>query len=478
MLAVACSSTLAGLIQQNRQALKSTHGGLRRQLRDHRAARDRNRGRAQLPGSTRYPHKIDLTKNKIHTLSDQTVKLVKGLKQPVKATLFAKISQREQLRPLLDNYKALNPKFEVEFVDPDKEPTRAKEPGIKKYGTLHLTFGTHERQDRGRHARRSSPTRSSSCSRTRPTRFARSPATARRASRLPMPTATSETKKALADQQYEVKDINLIQDQKTLPSCDAIAVIGPTKSFFDQEVKILTDYLADGGRAIFALDMNLKGAEYAPELEPLLKSWYVAANDALVVDPFSQMMGGDAAVPLITTFSKSSPITKDFHSQCFFPFTRPLETLPGAPAGTHAEWIGQTNPNAWGIVDLKALEHGSVHSKQPNDKGGPLNVAVAVEGKTKDSKASRNTRLVVFGTSFFADNKFSRFGGNQDLLLNSAAWVLEDESSISIHTKEEGPGKVELTQKAGTFIFLLTVILIPALIGIGGIVIWAVRRRW
>ena len=34
--------------------------------------------------SSRYPYKIDLTKNKIHTLSEQTMKLVKGLKSPSK----------------------------------------------------------------------------------------------------------------------------------------------------------------------------------------------------------------------------------------------------------------------------------------------------------------------------------------------------------------------------------------------------------
>jgi ABC-type uncharacterized transport system involved in gliding motility auxiliary subunit len=95
---------------------------------------------------SRYPLKWDLTKNKVHTLSDQTVKLVKGMKQSVKTTLFSKLQQKEQLRPLLENYKALNPQFEIEYIDPDREPARAKQAGIKKYGTLKLTVGTRENQ--------------------------------------------------------------------------------------------------------------------------------------------------------------------------------------------------------------------------------------------------------------------------------------------------------------------------------------------
>ncbi|MGK5087998.1 ABC transporter, partial [Bdellovibrionota bacterium FG-2] len=79
--------------------------------------------------------------------------------------------------------------------------------------------------------------------------------------------------------------------------------------------------------------------------------------------------------------------------------------------------------------------------------------------------------------SQFATNNYSRFGGNLDLLLNSVSWVMEDESLISIRAKEDEAGKVELSQKQGTVIFLLTVIIIPLLVAAGGIAIWAWRRR-
>src|SRR5258708_74861 len=45
---------------------------------------------------SRYPQKADLTKNQRHTLSDQSRKVVKGLKQPVKAVYFSRIDQRDQ----------------------------------------------------------------------------------------------------------------------------------------------------------------------------------------------------------------------------------------------------------------------------------------------------------------------------------------------------------------------------------------------
>jgi ABC-type uncharacterized transport system involved in gliding motility auxiliary subunit len=54
---------------------------------------------------------------------------------------------------------------------------------------------------------------------------------------------------------------------------------------------------------------------------------------------------------------------------------------------------------------------------------------------------------------------------------------MEDESMISIRSNEQGPGRVELSQKQGAVIFLVTVIVIPLLTAIAGIVIWVLRRR-
>src|SRR5581483_11058955 len=108
---------------------------------------------------------------------------------------------------------------------------------------------------------------------------------------------------------------------------------------------------------------------------------------------------------------------------------------------------------------------------------GPLNAAAFADGKLAGSKATKNTRLAVFGTSFFATNNFSRFGGNMDLFVNAVSWLLEDESFISIHAKEEGPGKLDITKAQLTGIFVLCVVLLPLVTFFTGITIWFLRRR-
>jgi ABC-type uncharacterized transport system involved in gliding motility auxiliary subunit len=111
------------------------------------------------------------------------------------------------------------------------------------------------------------------------------------------------------------------------------------------------------------------------------------------------------------------------------------------------------------------------------DLQGPLTTVIAVSGKKKDSKAAHETRIVVLSSSQFTNNQFSRYGANVDLFLNSVSWAVEDESMISIRTKEEDSGKIELTQNQGVAIFLSCVILIPLAIAVFGIVIWVRRKK-
>jgi ABC-type uncharacterized transport system involved in gliding motility auxiliary subunit len=428
--------------------------------------------------TSRYPYKIDLTKNKIHTLSDQTKKVVKGLQTPVKATLFAKLSQREQVRPLLENYKALSTKFELEFVDPDREPTRTKEAGIKKYGTLHLQMGTRESNidDLTEEKLTNALIK---LVRDKVPALCAIVGHGERSFSSTEADGYASMKKSLTDQSYEVKDVNLLQEGKLPESCNGIVIIGPTKSFFPPEIKALSNYLSNGGRAIVALDINVKGGEFAPELLALLKDWYVKADQSMIIDTVSRQFGVDASAPVVASYSKTSPITKDFQLQnvTVFPFLRPLEILPGAPASLKPEAIAMTTPNSLQVTDLKQIASGAVAVDPSKTKAGPFNAVITVEGKQKDSKAARDTRIVVLGSSNLANNNWSRYASNSDFFLNSVGWIMEDESMISIRAKDEGPSIIEISQKQGVMIGFLTIGLIPALIAAAGIIVWAMRKK-
>ena len=66
--------------------------------------------------ANRHNKSYDSTANKRFSLSDQTIKVVKGLKQDAKILYFDKTSEFTRARDLLDRYNNLSTKLTVDFA--------------------------------------------------------------------------------------------------------------------------------------------------------------------------------------------------------------------------------------------------------------------------------------------------------------------------------------------------------------------------
>ena len=94
--------------------------------------------------ANRYNKSADLTANKKFTLSDQTDKVVKDLKQDVTITYWNQ-PPFTAARDLLDRYKNLSPKIDVKYQDTDKNRTQAIAAGVKQLGTIFVDVaGKHQ----------------------------------------------------------------------------------------------------------------------------------------------------------------------------------------------------------------------------------------------------------------------------------------------------------------------------------------------
>lgn len=426
----------------------------------------------------KYPKKFDLTKSGVNTLSDQTEKVFKGLTTPVKFVFWAKLEEREKLRPILDNLRGLSTKVEVEYADAVKEIARAKQAGIKAESSLQVFVGERSQIVE-------SPNEEKITNAVIKLSKNASPVVCAVGEHgekdfdSNQPDGYGLAKATLEKQSYAIRKLNLVSEGKIPADCSVLAIIGPTRAYFEPEMKLIRDYLSGGGAAVVAIDLNLKGPNFdaSPELTRLLAEWGVDSDLALVVDPVSQMLRLEATVPIIPTFSKDASITKEMQGNTVFPLTRPLRISANAPAGAKVQWLTQTTPNAWGERDLAGLVKGSAKFDSGRDIKGPLYTALAVDGKAAGGSAKKNTRIVAFGTSLVAANQWTRFGNNLDLFANAVSWVLEDESLISIRAKEEPGGTIQLSAIQGGLIRLLTVLVVPGIMIVLGVVVWLRRKK-
>src|SRR5579862_340675 len=94
--------------------------------------------------ANRYDKTFDSTSNKRYTLSDQTAKIVNGLKQNATITYYDQSTRFDQAKALLDQYKNLSNKVQIVYVGPDKQPDLAQAAGISNYGTAIVQIGARK----------------------------------------------------------------------------------------------------------------------------------------------------------------------------------------------------------------------------------------------------------------------------------------------------------------------------------------------
>ena len=81
----------------------------------------------------RHQKRFDMTTERLHSLGDESVKVVSGLQKDVHIKAFYPGGNEPNVEDLLDLYANQSSKIKVEFVDPDKDPATAKQYQVTMY---------------------------------------------------------------------------------------------------------------------------------------------------------------------------------------------------------------------------------------------------------------------------------------------------------------------------------------------------------
>ena len=438
-----------------------------------------------------YHWRRDLTRAGSNSLSPQTVKVLSDLTQDVKAMYFSKIQGKEKGEALLKNFTYHSKRLRYEFVDVDRQPTLTTSMGVKAADTVVLTVEgsakrvpvegvTEEKLTNGlikllRQKEQAvyftvghgehDPSSDSE------------------------PSGYGILRNELTKQGYAVKDLSLMNEGR-IPSDAAVLVVGgPKTAFFPKELELISAWLAGGGRAFLAvdLDVNENGlAKGSRQLANLLAPYGLTVSNDMLVDPTSRAANVEPQVLLGFSGSKDHPVTRDFaHSAVVANFLFPLTThlVIQPKAGFAAMPLAVTSAQAWAETDWPGLKAGSVRFNQGVDHQGRMNLAVAVEAVKEQPKEGakpeekRGMRLVAFANAIFAANNMLDKVGNRDLALNAIAWLADDERFISIRATDDQDGLRQFSNRVLNLILVFTVILVPLLTIVAGVWIWVRRSK-
>src|SRR3984893_4746620 len=355
----------------------------------------------------RYDKSFDATSNKRYSLSDQTAKIVKGLKQDATITYFDQSTRFREGKDLLDQYANLSRKVRVEYVDPDKNPQLAREAGIRSLGTAVVRIGVKREEAKsmteegitGAFIRDLK-------SNTRTVCFVTGSGEHQADDRDRE--GLSGFKDLLAKDNYESKTIDLLQKAEVPNDCTTLVVAGPTRNYEQPEVDAIKKYVEDGGRALLMLDPPLKlgRSEIADNdaLTNLLQGWGVTLNKDLILDlnPIGQLAGLGPQVALVTSYS-SQPIVNEMKGTATgFPLARSLD-IKNTDKTSEQKLFDSSSSS----LAPHNLSPASVNVNDPKNKKGPLTIAAA--GTYSTGKENSQGRFVVIGSSDWLPNSVIRF---------------------------------------------------------------------
>ena len=422
----------------------------------------------------RYNKSYDATANKRYSLSEQTAKIVKGLKQDATVTYFNQSTRFRDGKDLLDQYANLSPKVQVKYVDPDKDPEVAREAGIRSLGTAVVQIGA-------RHEEAKTMTEEGVTgafirdlkSNTRTVCFASGSGEHQLddSNREGM----SHFKELLAKDSYESKSIDLLTKAEVPTDCTTLVIAGPTKDYQQPEVDSIRKYVEDGGRAFFMLDPPLKlGREEIADndaLTSLLQNWGVTLDKDLILDlnPLGQIVGVGPQVALVTTYA-SQPIVDELRGTATgFPLARSLQIKDTDKTSVQKLFDSSSTSLATSNLSSPAID-----PKDPKNKKGPLTLAAA--GTYNTGKENSQGRFVVVGSSTWAANRFIGFNGNDDLASNAVNWLSSDEDLISIRPKPEEDRRITMTGSQLSWVRAVSQFGLPLVVVIMGVSVWWKRR--
>jgi ABC-type uncharacterized transport system involved in gliding motility auxiliary subunit len=368
--------------------------------------------------ANRYNKSFDATANKRYSLSDQTKKIARDLKQDVTIQYFDKPSGMQAGKDLLDRYAMLSSKIHIEYVDYLKKPQLARAANISREGEAVVSNGVK----------------------------------------------TEEAKT------FDEEGITGAMIRMLKGGARTVCVVSGSGEHRveDSAAEGLSEFQTSVQKDNYKVKSEIGDND---ALLTLLASWGVTLDKNLILDenPVNQLVGVGPETPLVTSY-ESHPIVNDLAGTATgFPISRSLETKNGDK--TTVTKLFSTSKNSFATTTLNAPE---IRIDPNKDKQGPFTLAAA--GTYSTGKENSQGRFVVVGNSRWAANNFIRFNGNRNLLLNMLNWLSSDEDLISIRPKEPEDRRINLTRAQFLMLRSVAQFMLPLIVIIGGVMVWWKRR--
>lgn len=276
---------------------------------------------------------------------------------------------------------------------------------------------------------------------------------------------------ALITEGYRLRQLVTASVSEIPEEADAVILVAPARPLRPEAIEALDRYLEGGGRMVAFIEPGRESG-----VEELLARWGIRSASAVLIDPASGPVDGDApgVNPIAYSYTTSHPVASglDASRMTFFRGARSFELRKPRPSD---KLVGVVfaSPRSWLHTDFSVLSS-KVEPERPAaavEDYHPIVIAAAFP------REQGQARIVAFGDSDFASNRHLRTLYNLDLVLNAIHWALEREPDITLRPKTSVGGMQFPMPIASTLqMFQGLGLLLPELLLIAAAALWLRRR--
>lgn len=424
---------------------------------------------------------VDLTSQNLYTLTDDSVNLVKDLKQDV--TLYVLSSEKsadDTVARTLSNYEDASSHIKVEYIDPAVSPNfyasytdTAPSDGsiIVVSGNTSKVVSSSDLYQYDIDYSTYTQTKSAYDGEGQLT-SAISYVTSEDLPKVYTITGHGETalddtfKSALEKMNISVEDLTLLQEEAIPEDAAAVIINGPTSDFSADDATKISTYLAGGGKLIVTTAYNK--TEDTPNFDGILSAYDIQVTNGLVMDSDSShyYQYPFYLLPDVASATQTSKVS----NYVFMPYAQALTN-----AGVHTDTITwtdllTTSDNAYVKTDISNI---TTFEKKSGDQSGKFTLAANVT----DSKSGADITVVASVLAFSNDADSIVSGQNLALFKGIASTFASSDSAVSIDAKPYTYTTLSVNQSVAIMSETLLVMVLPVALIVIGIVIWYRRRR-
>ena len=440
---------------------------------------------------------IDVSSTKIYDISDTTTDLLDGLEKDVDMKVLAvKDETDERITTFLSKYAALSDRIHVEWIDPVIHPSAltdydaaentiviscedtGKTTNVSFNDILvmdeysYYYYGTASYTEFDGEGQLTSAVNYVTNDVER---------TVYQTTGHGEGTLSSTVTDLMEKNSYTLSELNLLMTASIPEDCDLLLMYAPASDLSEDEVQMLTDYLGSGGKLMILLG-DTSSADL-PNLEGILNTYGIQAADGYIADPARCYQNNPYYIfPELSVYGDMADgitsqmvLLTNTHGMTLTDPERDTIAVTSFMSSSDQSYAVTEDAQQQGAYVLGAAATETISTA---DTETGTETADETDSTAEDSGEAMESRLTVISAASLIDQSITDTFPqleNTQLFMNAVTANFEGVQNLSIEAKSLGV-EYNTVQHAGLF-SLLMIFGIPAVVLIGGFVVWFRRRR-